>query len=137
MNWELIACGRSKELFVFLLEKIYCCSQFATFELLTHSYLVCLNILQVKSTPLPSPTVLKETAKDPIKALESRVTAFQLPNGLRFVVLERHVAPVLACHTYVNVCSNALSRIDISFNKRNEDCECRIYAVFIGFFGFK
>ena len=33
---------------------------------------------------------------------EKRVTEFALPNGLRFIVLERHEAPVVSFHTYVN-----------------------------------
>jgi predicted Zn-dependent peptidase len=31
-----------------------------------------------------------------------RVTEFTLPNGLHFIVLERHEAPVVSFHTYVN-----------------------------------
>ena len=38
-----------------------------------------------------------------LKAFEKRVTEFTLPNGLHFVVLERHDAPVVSFHTYVNV----------------------------------
>ncbi len=37
-----------------------------------------------------------------LKAFEKRVTEFTLPNGLKFVVLERHDAPVVSFHTYVN-----------------------------------
>lgn len=33
---------------------------------------------------------------------EKRVTEFTLPNGLHFIVLERHEAPVVSFHTYVN-----------------------------------
>ncbi|MBM3725109.1 MAG: insulinase family protein [Acidobacteria bacterium] len=33
---------------------------------------------------------------------EKRVTEFTLPNGLHFILLERHQAPVVAFHTYVN-----------------------------------
>jgi len=35
--------------------------------------------------------------------LQNRVSEFTLPNGLHFIVLERHNAPVLSCHTYANV----------------------------------
>ena len=42
------------------------------------------------------------TAQD-LKAFEKRVTEFTLPNGLHFVVLERHDAPVVSFHTYVDV----------------------------------
>lgn len=34
--------------------------------------------------------------------LEKRVTEFTLPNGLHFIILERHTAPVFAAVTYVN-----------------------------------
>src|SRR6266480_4720838 len=34
---------------------------------------------------------------------EKKVTEFTLPNGLRFLVIERHEAPVVSFHTYVNV----------------------------------
>ncbi len=33
---------------------------------------------------------------------EKRVTEFTLPNGLDFILLERHEAPVVSFHTYVN-----------------------------------
>ncbi len=33
---------------------------------------------------------------------EKKVTEFTLPNGLHFIVLERHEAPVVSFHTYVN-----------------------------------
>jgi hypothetical protein len=35
--------------------------------------------------------------------LDSRVSEFQLPNGLRFIVAERHAAPTVACRTYADV----------------------------------
>lgn len=34
---------------------------------------------------------------------EQRVSEFTLPNGLKFIVLERPVAAIVSCHTYVNV----------------------------------
>ena len=37
-----------------------------------------------------------------LKAFEKRVTEFTLANGLHFIVLERHDAPVVSFHTYVN-----------------------------------
>ncbi len=37
-----------------------------------------------------------------LKAFEKKVTEFTLPNGLHFIVLERHDAPVVSFHTYVN-----------------------------------
>ncbi len=38
-----------------------------------------------------------------LKEFEKKVTEFTLPNGLRFLVIERHDAPVVSFHTYVNV----------------------------------
>jgi predicted Zn-dependent peptidase len=37
-----------------------------------------------------------------LKAFEKKVTQFTLPNGLHFIVVERHDAPVVSFHTYVN-----------------------------------
>jgi predicted Zn-dependent peptidase len=37
-----------------------------------------------------------------LKEFEKRVTEFTLLNGLHFIVLERHEAPVVSFHTYVN-----------------------------------
>src|ERR1700692_7677 len=34
---------------------------------------------------------------------EKKVTEFALPNGMRFLIIERHEAPVISFHTYVNV----------------------------------
>src|SRR5437879_4713263 len=41
------------------------------------------------------------TAQD-LKEFEKHVTEFTLANGLHFIVLERHEAPVVSFHTYVN-----------------------------------
>ena len=38
-----------------------------------------------------------------LKDFEKKVTEFTLPNGLHFLVIERHDAPVVSFHTYVNV----------------------------------
>src|SRR5215469_3578329 len=38
-----------------------------------------------------------------LKDFEKKVTEFTLPNGLHFVVIERHEAPVLSFNTYANV----------------------------------
>lgn len=35
--------------------------------------------------------------------LQKRVSEFTLDNGLHFIVLERHVAPVVSCHIYADV----------------------------------
>ncbi len=45
--------------------------------------------------PVPAP------AQD-LKAFEKKVTEFTLPNGLHFIVAERHQAPVISFYTYVN-----------------------------------
>jgi len=37
-----------------------------------------------------------------LKEFEKRVTEFTLANGMHFIVLERHQAPVVSFHTYVN-----------------------------------
>ncbi len=37
-----------------------------------------------------------------LKEFEKKVTEFTLPNGLHFIVMERHEAPVVSFHTYVN-----------------------------------
>src|SRR3954462_13399426 len=37
-----------------------------------------------------------------LKEFEKKVTEFTLQNGLHFIVLERHAAPVVSFHTYVN-----------------------------------
>src|ERR1700735_4360616 len=37
-----------------------------------------------------------------LQEFEKRVTEFTLANGMHFIVLERHEAPVVSFHTYVN-----------------------------------
>jgi predicted Zn-dependent peptidase len=37
-----------------------------------------------------------------LQEFEKRVTEFTLGNGMHFIVLERHEAPVVSFHTYVN-----------------------------------
>src|SRR6266851_3513645 len=37
-----------------------------------------------------------------LKDFEKRVTEFTLANGLHFIVFERHEAPVVSFHSYVN-----------------------------------
>ena len=38
-----------------------------------------------------------------LQELQKKITEFTLPNGLRFIVLERHDSPVISFHTWVNV----------------------------------
>jgi len=61
---------------------------------LPKSCLTAITLLLALSAPI--------RAQD-LKAFEKRVTEFTLPNGLHFIVLERHDAPVVSFHTYVNV----------------------------------
>src|SRR6195256_2628083 len=41
-------------------------------------------------------------AAQSLKDFEKKVTTFKLANGLTFLVIERHDAPVVSFHTYVN-----------------------------------
>jgi len=50
------------------------------------------------------------TAQDGFKAVQSQVVEHTLKNGLRFLILPRHDAPVVSFHTYVNVGSVNESR---------------------------
>ena len=48
--------------------------------------------------------LLAQNAVDTLrKEFEKKVSEFTLPNGLHFIVIERHNAPVVSFHTYVNV----------------------------------
>src|SRR5579872_5490724 len=38
-----------------------------------------------------------------LQDFEKKVTQFTLPNGMTFLVIERHEAPVVSFHTYANV----------------------------------
>jgi predicted Zn-dependent peptidase len=42
-------------------------------------------------------------AAQSLQEFEKKVTEFTLPNGLHFLIIERHEAPVVSFHTYVNV----------------------------------
>ncbi|HEX5227278.1 MAG TPA: pitrilysin family protein, partial [Bryobacteraceae bacterium] len=41
-------------------------------------------------------------AAQSLKDFEKRITEFTLPNGLHFIIFERHEAPVVSFHSYVN-----------------------------------
>jgi predicted Zn-dependent peptidase len=48
--------------------------------------------------------LVAQDSVSPLRAqFEKKVTEFTLPNGLHFIVIERHDAPVVSFHTYVNV----------------------------------
>src|ERR1700729_3944397 len=42
-------------------------------------------------------------AAQSLQDFEKKVTQFTLANGLHFLIIERHEAPVVSFHTYVNV----------------------------------
>ena len=42
-------------------------------------------------------------ARGEFEDIQSRVNTFTLANGMKFIVLERHQAPVVSCYTYANV----------------------------------
>lgn len=42
-------------------------------------------------------------ATNAVARLRSKISTFSLENGMRWIVLERHRAPVIACHTFANV----------------------------------
>jgi len=48
---------------------------------------------------LAEPSLTAQSLKD----FEKKVTEFTLANGLHFLIIERHEAPVVSFHTYVNV----------------------------------
>jgi predicted Zn-dependent peptidase len=60
----------------------------------TNHFILALAALAAVSAPPASAQSLAE--------FEKRVTEFTLPNGMHFVVLERHQTPVVSFHTYVN-----------------------------------
>src|SRR3984893_11990738 len=41
-------------------------------------------------------------AAQSLQDFEKRITEFTLPNGMHFIVIERHDAPVVSFHSYVN-----------------------------------
>jgi predicted Zn-dependent peptidase len=45
----------------------------------------------------------KSASAQDLAKFETRMTTFVLPNGLKFLVLERHEAPVVSFHTYADV----------------------------------
>ena len=62
-------------------------------------YLLLSAGLLVSAQDLPEPPKKAREFQD----LQKRVGEFTLPNGLHFIVLERHESPVVSFHTWVNV----------------------------------
>ncbi len=69
------------------------------FERVVHSAATLVH-MRLRPLFLLVPTLL---AAQSLKDFEKKVTEFTLPNGLHFIVAERHQAPVVSFHTYVNV----------------------------------
>ncbi len=62
------------------------------------SNLVWLALLFCFVAGIPKPAIAQD-----LEAFEKRMTEFTLDNGLKFLVLERHEAPVVSFHTYADV----------------------------------
>ncbi|MBN1803801.1 MAG: insulinase family protein [Sedimentisphaerales bacterium] len=62
-------------------------------------YTICVIMLFIITTGI-APKTLK--AQD-LHEFEQRITEFTLDNGMKFIVLERHEAPVVSFHTYADV----------------------------------
>lgn len=60
--------------------------------------LAAASFLVAVATVAPKSTLAQDLAE-----FEQRMTEFTLPNGLKFLVLERHEAPVVSFHTYADV----------------------------------
>src|ERR1700733_7877101 len=52
---------------------------------------------------IPGLLLLRSGQAQSLQDFEKHVTEFKLANGLTFLVIERHEAPVVSFHTYVNV----------------------------------
>jgi predicted Zn-dependent peptidase len=52
---------------------------------------------------IPGLLLLRSAEAQALQDFEKKVTEFKLANGLTFVLIERHEAPVVSFHTYVNV----------------------------------
>ena len=64
-----------------------------------HMRLNCLAlVLLISVVAVPKPAIAQDLAE-----FEQRLTEFTLDNGLKFLVLERHEAPVVSFHTYANI----------------------------------
>ncbi len=52
---------------------------------------------------IPGLLLLRSVEAQSLQDFEKKVTEFKLANGLTFLVIQRHEAPVVSFHTYVNV----------------------------------
>lgn len=64
--------------------------------------LIALTALRFRSTFLPALLISTALWGQNLKQFEKKVTEFTLANGLHFIVVERHDAPVISFHTRVN-----------------------------------
>src|SRR5215471_10370970 len=60
----------------------------------------CSIVRCLRISPLLLLGALSLPAQD-LKEFEKKITEFTLPNGLHFILLERHEAPVVSFHTFV------------------------------------
>ena len=58
--------------------------------------------MKIRFFVLPALAIAPALFPQKLEEFEKRVTEFTLANGLHFILLERHQAPVIAFHTYVN-----------------------------------
>src|SRR5207302_6924340 len=59
-----------------------------------------MNLTLLRSTLIVAGATLLSAQS--LKDFEKRVTEFTLGNGMHFIILERHDAPVVSFHSYVN-----------------------------------
>src|ERR1700683_4122592 len=52
---------------------------------------------------IPGLLLIRSGQAQSLQDFEKHVTEFKLANGLTFLIIERHEAPVVSFHTYVNV----------------------------------
>jgi predicted Zn-dependent peptidase len=53
--------------------------------------------------PRSHKSILSAGAYELERRLEDRIAEFELENGLHFIVMERHNAPIVSVHTYAKV----------------------------------
>ena len=74
----------------------------------SHSSPIFCSGLTAPSSTLPATSGIVKAAegaarRPAFQEMIDRVSEFTLPNGLHFICLERHEAPVLSCMVYANV----------------------------------